>query len=527
MTSADLHTSVYHSVTPQEGVRYFITVEATNGAGLKEAIYSDGIIVDSSPPVVKGVHHGVEREVKDKSQLIIQKDGRYLAFYWDKADDAESGISSVEWCAGTSNNSCNIVALTAVSSEATSVKHYLSDSLASGTFVFVLLKVTNGAEMTTTVVTEPLLIDTTSPSVGNVTVGQFPGTIYFKKGDSVKVQWHWFADDESNLNHFEWAVCQASAKNKCISPYVNVNLRTTTDIDVLGINFGISYVVIVRAFNKAGLFSEATSNQFIVNGLNPSSGTVYDGLDRRKDIEFQSSATQLAANWSPFSDVNGRIAEYELCAGTEQGTCDVTDFISVGIKLSGTIIGLSLNHDRRYFVTIRATSESGYSTTATSNGVRVDSTPPVTGQVRDGETLVDIDYQADDTYIYANWDEFHDKESGVAGYTWCAGTGKGFCDIISPTYVADRTSARQQVLEPLPGGIAIFVTVSALNNAGSTSTVSSDGFKVDNTGPIISRVSEIILIHFISHRRYSTKTHFVALVWILLGFLPCSSLSSV
>ena len=465
-------------------------MEATNGAGLKTAIYSDGITVDASPPVIGRIHYGVQREQHDVLQLMKQNDGIQLAFYWDKPYDRESGISSVQWCAGTKNTSCNIVSLTSVDPEDTSVHHYMSESLASGTILFVMLVVTNGAGMTSTVVTPSLLIDTTPPSTGNVTVGKPVVATYFKKGDSITATWSGFLDGESHLDHFEWATCQAIAKNKC-SPYKNVGFGTTTEIDVVGIEYGISYVVVVRAFNKVGLFSEASSNQFILDGTKPFAGTVYDGLGRKKDIEFQSSTTQISANWSPFISVNGKIANYEMCVGTEPDACDMSGFISLGSKLTGTITRLSLSHNGRYFVTIRATSESGYSTTGTSNGVRVDSTPPLAGKVRDGQTLVDIDYQSADTYIYANWDEFQDDESDITGYTWCAGTGKGICDIFPETDVGDRTSASQQVLPPLPGGISIFVTVSTFNSAGASATIYSDGFKVDDTAPIVSKVCTV------------------------------------
>lgn len=492
MTSAGPNTTVHHPITPQEGLQYFFTVEATNGAGLKQAFYSNGIPVDTSPPVIKNVYHGVERETNNMLQVVTQKDSIQLAFYWDKPYDPETGISSVEWCAGTKNNSCNIVSLTSVDPEDTSVKHFISESLASGTVVFVTLVVTNGAGINSTVVTALFLIDTTPPSVGNVTVGKTSGTSYFRKGDSIIATWSGFGNDDSRFSHFEWTMCQASAKDKCVIPYKNVGVKTTVNIDVIGIDHGISYVVVVRAYNNGGLFGEATSNEFILDGSKPSAGTVYDGLERRKDIEFQSSTTQLSANWSPFTDSNGRIAGYEMCIGTEPERCDVSgQFLSLGIKLTGTIKGLRLNHNGRYFVNVRATSESGYSTTAASNGVRVDSTPAVGGKVRDGQTLMDIDYQAADTVIYANWDEFQDEESDVTGYTWCAGTGKGVCDVISETSVGDRTSASQQILTPLPRGISIFVTVSTFNNAGVSTRVSSDGFIYDDTAPILSEVCRI------------------------------------
>ena len=182
-----------------------------------------------------------------------------------------------------------------------------------------------------------------------------------------------------------------------------------------------------------------------------------------------------------------------MCVGTEQEKCDVSDFVSLGISLKGSIQGLSLNHTKRYFVTVRATNQAGYSTMAASNGVLVDSTPPVGGEVRDGGTLADIDFQADDTYMYANWDEFQDLESDVTRYAWCAGTAKGTCDIIPATDVGGRTSVSRQIHPSLTAGMAVFVTVSAHNGAGAITRVSSDGFKVDSTPPVVSKVTNIRL----------------------------------
>lgn len=260
MTSAGANTTVHHSVEPQEGLQYFFTVEATNGAGLKEAFYSNGITVDTSPPVIGRVYHGVHKKEDGVLQLMRENDSMLLAFYWDKPYDLESGVSSVEWCAGTDNKSCNIVSLTSVDPEDTSVKHYMSESLASGTVVFVMLALTNGAGITSTVATPPLLIDTTPPLAGYVTVGKTTGTAYFKKEDLIKAKLSGFSDSESTLSHFEWAICQASMKEKCISSYRNVGVMTTVKIDTAGVDYGVSYVVVVRAFNKIGIFSEASSN---------------------------------------------------------------------------------------------------------------------------------------------------------------------------------------------------------------------------------------------------------------------------
>lgn len=540
MTNADVQTSVHLQMLLQEGQRYFFTVEATNGAGLKETAYSDGVTVDVTPPLIGDVSYNFQTKASSAPQQssgsgrrrrsvwdtpgdadqtddfgvsslrvlssvrgcnnsvnascdVKQSSDRLLVFSWEAPADAESGITSVEWCAGSSPHSCDIILWTAVEPSTTSFEHSLSTPLSSGTVVFIKLRVRNGAGIESTSISKPLLVDSTAPTDGVVIVGNTLETKYLRKDESLIADWSGFADHESGLSHFEWAVCKAGSRDDCITPFVDVGLMATIENSALDIKPGISYVLIVRAHNKVGLFRETESNQFILDGTPPTAGTVYDGSSDRNDLELQSSTSEISANWSPFTDSNGRITLYEMCVGTEQEKCDVSDFVSLGIALKGSIHGLSLNHTRRYFVTVRATNEAGYSTMATSNGVLVDSTPPVGGEVRDGRTLADIDFQAGDTYIYANWDEFQDVESDVTRYIWCAGTRKGTCDIIPETNVGDRTSVGRQIRPPLTAGMAVFVTVSAYNGARAITRVSSDGFKVDSTPPVVSKVTNIRL----------------------------------
>ena len=52
----DIHLS---DVTLEHGVTYYTTVEACNGAGLCVTVTSDGIIVDTSPPVAGVLFDGI------------------------------------------------------------------------------------------------------------------------------------------------------------------------------------------------------------------------------------------------------------------------------------------------------------------------------------------------------------------------------------------------------------------------------------------------------------------------------------
>ena len=519
MTFAGLDTSVNHQTVLQEGQRYFFTVEATNAAGLKGSAYSDGMTVDVTPPLIGEVLYDLQADAanivalspqsqsertrrsvdvfsslglctraEQSSCYVQQSSPRRLAFSWTRVMDAESGVFLVRWCAGSGPQLCDIVSWTVVDPEATSVDYSLSNPLSPGHIVYVTIRAINGAQMVSTASCSPLLIDSSPPIVGTIVVGNTYGMKHITDKEAVLAEWSGFDDGESGLSHFEWSACHASSPNECITPFVNTGLKTTLQNSDLDLQPGISYVLLVRANNNVGLYSEAISNPFTFDGVVPTTGTVYDGLSELTDLEKQSSVSEISANWSPFSDANSRIAKYEMCVGTEQEKCDVNGFVNLGITLKGTIGGLTLNHNERYFVTVKATNEAGYSTMASSNGIEVDSTPPYRGSVRDGQRAPDIDFQADDTYIYANWDEFRDEESDISKYTWCAGATKGTCDIILETDVGVRTSVGQQIRPALATGMVVFVTVSAYNGAGAVTREASDGVEVDSTAPLLSQV---------------------------------------
>ena len=538
MTFVGLQTRVYHQTPLQQGQRYFFTIEATNAAGLKETAYSDGVTVDTTPALIGDVLYDVEtgganaasqsptpsdrgrdrRSVWDtpadtdqidafafgsdqwcgdsgdgSCNILKQTNPRQLVFSWRKLSDAESGVSSIEWCAGSRPKFCDFISWSAVDPSTTSVEHSLAKPLPSGSKVFVTLKITNGVGMVSTSTTKPLLIDSTAPISGTVIVGNAADIKYLKKDESVQADWSGFIDNESGLSHFEWAVCHASSTGECITPFVNIGLKKSIDNSALDLKPGVTYVLVVRAHNSVGLYSESTSNSFIVDDTSPTAGTVYDGLSELSDLDIQSSSREISANWSPFTDTNGRITAYEMCVGTEQEKCDVNDFVTQGIALQGTIAGLTLKHDEKYFVTVKATNEAGYSAIASSNGIEVDITPPESRSVidTDGRKLEDIDYQPDGTYIHASWDDFEDEESGIAMYRWCAGTAKGTCDIIPETDLGESTNlVEQQITPALATGMVVFVTVNAYNGAGAVTRVSSDGVKVDSTAPVISEVGK-------------------------------------
>ena len=486
-TSVGLETSFHHRIALQEGQRYIVTVEATNGAGLKENVFSDGVTLDTSPPAVGQIFF--EAVAPEGSKSSLQSDAQEILFSWTKISDDESGVSKLLWCAGSSPSKDDLVAWTPVDLSAWSIKHVFSRPLKAGTVLFVTLKAFNGAGLTSQVTSGALMIDSTPPSQGSVSVGNAPGIHYLRQGEPIKAEWSGFLDSEAGVQHYEWAVCHGFSTTDCITPYVNARKETSVTTEALSLEAGVSYVFVIRAYNEVFLSTESVSNPFIFITGAPRPGLVFDGDETGEDMTFQSSASIISANWQPFSDPHGRIKRYEMCVGSEPEVCDIADFQDVGMNLAGTIGGLQLNHTAQYFVTIQASNQVGLNEVASSNGVKFDGTPPRGKEARDGRTLVDIDLQPEDNFISANWDEFEDPESDIVKYTWCAGTKQGSCDVIPQTDVGDSTTAGQQVFPALTAGTVVFVTVTAHNGAGATTQLSTDGVKIDSTAPILNQVS--------------------------------------
>ncbi|MBI2931957.1 MAG: hypothetical protein HYY16_09920, partial [Planctomycetes bacterium] len=210
----------------------------------------------------------------------------------------------------------------------------------------------------------------------------------------------------------------------------------------------------------------------------PLPGTVNDGA--ASDISFQASTTTLAANWSGFSDPESGISAYEWAIGSSPGATDVQPLTSVGLATNASNSSLTLAGGTTYYVTVRALNGTGLATTAASNGVIVDTTPPVAGSVNDGPTS-DIDAQNFTWQISANWSGFTDPQSGIAVYEWAIGSSPGATDV-QPFTSLGTTSAANGSLS-LADATTYFVTVRATNGVGLTTTASSDGVTIDIIPP--------------------------------------------
>lgn len=255
-----------------------------------------------------------------------------------------------------------------------------------------------------------------------------------------------------------------------------------------------AYYVTVVVVNRAGLTSVMSSEKLTFDITPPSRGTVIDGIGL--DIDFTDSMDLLSTQWQGFEDEESGVASCSWALIEQSASHNSSEFgndtvvLRKAVKSQGNLIetNLSLVPGARYISEITCTNADGFSSTSSSDGVTVDVTPPNSGLVRDGSSLLsDIQFQSSTTAAQAIWEPFRDHESGVVKYRWGLGTTPDNADVLNFTDVGTMTSAMAENLT-LTHGERYYVTVEATNGAGMSSHGWSDGFTVDISPPELTEV---------------------------------------
>ena len=92
-TQLDHNSTLAHSVLTNpitNGQRYYVTVRATNGAGVTTSLTSNGVTVDDTPPISGTVIDGIASDV----DYVNGEDD--ISVHWLDFVDLESGIESYE-----------------------------------------------------------------------------------------------------------------------------------------------------------------------------------------------------------------------------------------------------------------------------------------------------------------------------------------------------------------------------------------------------------------------------------------------
>ncbi len=238
--------------------------------------------------------------------------------------------------------------------------------------------------------------------------------------------------------------CSVCAGTACPSPHIdnfsgqftssicddkacdeNSHLNTTTngvDVHLTNGSFYVAgsenvYTVELLETTRAGESTSSFSKSFLIDSTAPVPGVVYDGLGsdanmncsenstfggnsqcstrnfEDTDVNFTNNTREIHARWIDFLDNESDIVDYFWCVGWQPMTDDIRVCESTGMRPNGSHYGLNLKHGDSYHVTVIACNGARMCSAAHSDGVTIDTTPPVMKYVRDGVMGPDMDYQ--------------------------------------------------------------------------------------------------------------------------------------
>ena len=246
-----------------------------------------------------------------------------------------------------------------------------------------------------------------------------------------------------------------------------------------------------HAGNRAALATSGTSNAVLVDGTPPvAAGPVRDGRDPRADAAWQQGARHLAVTWPQFADPESGVRRVEVCFGTAPGAlCDVSPFTPAAhpvLHVHEVVGAQALAPDVPYYGTVRAWNGAGVYTDVSSDGVVVDTKPPMfphTALVR----LASGARATGSHNVSVVWDAAEDGVSQVAGYTVDVGTQPYGSSIHRAVPVGPALGTRVQ-LPRGPPEYPFYVTVHATDNAGRSSSIRSQRLTLDASPPEIGEV---------------------------------------
>ena len=143
----------------KEGIKYVTKIRAENSVGLSTELYSDGFLVDSTPPLMGEI---IFSEILKPTLDVTTEHFTHslIAVQWNGFWDMESGVRISYVCVGTMPGECNSKNFTDVIESTTYTFQDLP--LVQGETYFVSVKVENRAGLTSDVKTsDGIVIDKT------------------------------------------------------------------------------------------------------------------------------------------------------------------------------------------------------------------------------------------------------------------------------------------------------------------------------------------------------------------------------
>ena len=356
-------------------VRYYVTIKATSLSGRTSNKSSNGFIVDTTPPtvgVVKVKHSILNQERKEVN----------LRLSWEGFNDLETGIKSYEYCLGYISDVCFTLKINVSTSTQSSTENFVPTD--KDTTYYAIIIATNGAGLRTIVSSDAFKIDVTPPVSGSVIDGLDEDMEYINSSVSLATTWSEFHDPETGIKKCMLTVSEESPVAEVSMPTVlkiNVNASGSIIHGNLTLIPGLRYVSTVECENPDGFRAVSSSTGVIVDDSPPVGRSIFDGNPQGTDVRYQASASTLNAHWLGADDPESGLKEYLVAVGSWSNEDDEHEFFSVGLATEAKIDNLTLQSGSTYHVTLEIINKAGLRSRVSTNGVTVDTTPPVLSKV--------------------------------------------------------------------------------------------------------------------------------------------------
>ncbi|XP_046569939.1 uncharacterized protein LOC124278266 [Haliotis rubra] len=359
-----------------------------------------------------------------------------------------------------------------------------------------------------------VIIDNLPPTKGEVlVVNQQNG--FLTEEDVLVIAWSGFSDHESffkdtdsGITHFSYAVGTYPG-GQDVQPFISAGLVHNAHISNITLENGKTYYTTVKAYDRLGHSTSATSDAVLVDVTPPKSGDIFIG--NTLDSHTVVSVDRLNVHWTGFEDHESGILSTYLAIGTTN-----TGTVSPVTEYTGTFADIHMNgfvDGHEYFAKIMVTNQAGLTSMAVSNSFIVDTSPPTNGVVTDGgkTSQVEADYQSSTDRYTCYWSGFDDPHSGLSSFQVSLGTEPYLDDVEAETHVGLGTE--MSWTGDLPLGVKLYCTVKACNHAGLCSKSASDGITLDNSPPV---PGVVFVGHDGQHHKYHGHATTLPAQW--LGF---------
>ena len=305
------------------------------------------------------------------------------------------------------------------------------------------------------------------------------------------------ASSVSNQSSLQYEVCLGTSPFGCqMLPFTSAGVSGQTwtlgGLSAIGavadaFPCGAVYHLAVRATNCAGL-QRVVASDGVKHCCHPPSGGRATVLNPAGDeVSFASSVDGLMIEWSGFEEACSGVHDFHvsLLDVSAGGSVAASDALWQSGGVNGTSIMIPADVDwlllqgGTYEAVIVASSTAGLlSAPVASAAFTIDTTPPVVGEIRDGNGILDLSCIPSEVRPSCSWSGVFDDESGIAALEWGVGSLPNATDLQNFALVPWQRMTGQMLSAPsssLEVGAHIYCTLRVTNGAGAVVVRSSDG----------------------------------------------------